>query len=51
MTFEFSLATRGAEVVFLSFKVYPEICFFRQAQRRTQDLSINDPTFSDEGTI
>jgi len=40
MAFEFFLTTHGAEVVCLAFRI---LLFFRQAQRRTQDLSINSP--------
>jgi hypothetical protein len=50
MAFEFFLATRGTEVVCLSFKIY-FCCFFVKhsaAHRISQSIA---PTFFDEGTL
>jgi len=52
MAFEFFLATRGAEVVRLSFKIYPEFCcsFVKHSAADTVSQS-TAPTLFDEGTI
>jgi len=52
VTFEFFLATSGAEVVRLSFKTYLEFCcsFVKHSATHRISQSIA-PTFFDEGTI
>jgi len=52
MAFEFFLATHGAEVVCLSFKIYLEFCCFFVKHSTTHIVSQSIvPTFFDEGTI
>jgi len=41
MAFEFFLATRGAEVVCLSFKIYPKFCCFFVKHSAAHTLSLN----------